>query len=164
MLIETIDNNAVNIFLIIIIIILCIFLYNLYIDNKSLRSEKKVIHVDCPKPVCPDQSDKNKYITAKDIVNLIFPGRGMDLANGTFASLDDLKNFDDTINSGLNKLNRPVNTYDSDYVVNKQLLEQDKIKKKIREIVDSDNNFPNTTTMNPNTTTMNPTNTTKVKY
>jgi len=142
------DKYIVEICFIVIIVILCVFIYNLHAETIRLKNRKETITLDCPLPVCPPCPPKT-CPSAKQIVNTVFPGRGMDLADGTysFASVDDFKVNQDNINDGLVDLSKPVNTEDKKYLINKTNLEMDKIKDNLMNVgnnssdsVDSDSN------------------------
>jgi hypothetical protein len=155
----------VEIFLMAIILILCIFMFTVMVENNRLKNKKVPIQVECPKPKCPDMPDIPKCEpcpkppkcpdppacpSVDDIVGAIFPGRGMDLADGSFAPA-----FPDnqTISKGIQGLDTSVNTVDSDYIIKKQSLDMDNIKKKLKTIGDGGPLTPGTTTTPSGTTT-----------
>ena len=136
------SNYIIDIIFFIIIIILCVFIYFLHSKNNKLNRKLKVkidknINLSCPDIKCPECPDP-KCPSSEEIMNTIFPGRGVDLAGGNFVYLDQFKNIED-INNGSDILNNPVNTVDSKYLINKQDIEMDKIKAKLRSYADDIN-------------------------
>ena len=168
------SNYIIDIIFFIIIIILCVFIYFLHSKNNKLNRKLKVkidknINLSCPDikcpkaPICPDCPDCPEPVckdpecpSAEDIMNTIFPGRGVDLAGGNFVYLDQFKNIED-INNGSDILNNAVNTVDSKYLINKQDIEMEKIKAKLRSYADDLNDdsvsmYVPETTPDPETT------------
>jgi hypothetical protein len=165
----------VEIFLMSIILILSIFMFTVMVENNRLKNVKVPIQVECPEPKCPDMPEIPKCEpcpnppkcpdppacpSVDDIVGAIFPGRGMDLADGSFAPA-----FPDnqTISKGIQGLDTAVNTVDSDYIIKKQSLDMDNIKKKLKTIGDGGpltSETTTTTTPSETTTTTTPSETT----
>ena len=85
-------------------------------------------------------------------MDTIFPGRGIDLAGGNFVYLDQFQNIED-LNNGADILNKAVNTVDSKYLLNKQDIQMEKIKEKLRKYADDINDDSPSSTTDPSSTT-----------
>lgn len=136
------DTLLIELFFIGIIVAMSVYMFLLIRENERLK--KREIKVTCPEPRCPDLPPIPdcppcrpcrpcrpcpKCPTTRQIADTIFPGRAVNLDESYASAYKD-----DSIQKGSRKLNRPVNTIDSDYIVNKQSLEMEQIKQKLKDI------------------------------
>ena len=141
---EYLDYHIVDIFFLVIIIFLCVYIYTLY-GQKDYNENKLNNDIDKLNKNIKNNEQKSEkqdncpiFPTIADIKQSIFADKGISFTNGnTIYAPYNLYNSDyDQIHKGSDILNTPVNTENSEYIINKQNIMMDKIKLKLKQYAD----------------------------